>query len=131
LESWYDCNAEDGGERRKGGDGLLVMFVDEPNEVFLTGWRAAGVGGKRPERGWLVESGRGEEGGEERGGVKREVEKLEDGRALGKKESEHAGSRRKRMLVCGRRVSVVSVLKLAGLGSGGKVGGMEIEQPEK
>jgi hypothetical protein len=102
LESWYDCNAEDGGERRKGGDGLsevrqirvsgrgtgrglstgadlLVMFVDEPNEVFLTGWRAAGVGGKRPERGWLVESGRGEEGGEERGGVKREVEKLEEG----------------------------------------------------
>ncbi len=33
------------------------MFVNEPNEVWLTEIEiAGGVGGKRPERGWPVES---------------------------------------------------------------------------
>jgi len=52
---------------------------------------------------------------------------LEDGRALGKKEREHATSRSKRMVV--RRCEVgVSVVKLALLqGGDGRVGGMEIE----
>ena len=48
---------------------------------------------------------------------------LEDGRALGKKESEEGRSRSK-VVVCGRRVSVVKLVLLQG---GGKVGGMEVE----
>lgn len=88
MESWYDYSAEDGRERREGGDGLsevrqirvsgrgtggglstgadlFVKFVDEPNEVLLTESRTADVGGKRPERSWLVKSGNGR--GEKRG----------------------------------------------------------------
>ena len=105
MEGWYDCSAEGGRERGEGGDGLsevrqirvsgrrtrgglstgadlFVMFVYEPNEVFLTESRPADVGGKRPERGWLVESGRCEKRGQELGGVKREIEKLEEGRRV-------------------------------------------------
>jgi len=86
LEGWYDCSAESGRERGEGGDGLsevrqirvsgrgtggglstgadlLVMLVNKPNEVFLTESRPACVGGKRPEGGRLVESGRGEKRG--------------------------------------------------------------------
>ena len=52
---------------------------------------------------------------------------LEDRRALGKKEREHATSRSKKMIVRGCEVGV-SVVKLALLqGGDGKVGGMEIE----
>ena len=82
MEGWYDCSTEDGRERGEGGDGLsevrqirvsgrgtggglstgtdlFVMFVDEPDEVLLTESRAADVGGKRPERYWVVKSGSG------------------------------------------------------------------------
>lgn len=134
--------AEPGVGCQRGAD-LFVVFVDEPDEVFLRGSRGTGVVSKRPDRGWLVGRGRGEEVGEERRGIKRKVKKLEearqelkkggrlgegtcleDRRALGKKEREDAEPRSKRMIFRGRRVSIT---RLGWLEGSGKGGGMEIE----
>jgi len=65
--------------------------------------------------------------GVEKGGRLVQSTCLEDGRALGKKESEHAMSRSKTSKIMLLRDRRVSVSKLVWLESGGKVGGMEID----
>ena len=97
FKGWYDCSAEGGGERGKSGEGLsevrqirvsgrgsgdwlssadlLVLLKDEPDRGLVGKSRAGGVGGvvggKRPERGWLVGGVQGEKRGEEGERVKR------------------------------------------------------------
>ena len=68
-----------GRARRQTGADLLVIVVNKPDNVLLAGSGAPGVRGKRPERGGLGRGRRGEERGEERGGVEREVDELEEG----------------------------------------------------
>jgi hypothetical protein len=132
------------------------MVKDEPDKRLVDRMDPP-RGGKRPERGWLVGGAQGEKRGEEGEGVKREIEKLEeacqdvksetvanggrlvqrkrtcleDGRALGKKESKHVRPRRNRMLFrdrSHRRDRRVHAARLDRLEGGGMVGGMEIEE---
>ena len=67
---------------REMGADLFMMFIYEPNESFFTESRPADVGGKRPEQGWLVESSQCEKRDQGRGGVKREIENLEEGKNM-------------------------------------------------